>query len=109
MADQAFHPTIQVERSAPTRRPLNPSIAAIVPCHNEAASIAQVVSDLKVAQPDIEVYVYDNLSTDGTAEIARAAGATVRYENTKGKGNVVRRAFADVDADIYVLIDGDDT
>lgn len=88
---------------------MNPSIAAIVPCHNEAASIAQVVSDLKVAQPDIEVYVYDNLSTDGTAEIARAAGATVRYENTKGKGNVVRRAFADVDADIYVLIDGDDT
>jgi glycosyltransferase involved in cell wall biosynthesis len=85
------------------------TIAAIVPCHNEVAAIGTVVADLKAAVPGIIVYVYDNLSTDGTDEAARAAGAIVRYENTKGKGNVVRRAFSDVEADIYLLIDGDDT
>jgi glycosyltransferase involved in cell wall biosynthesis len=84
-------------------------IAAIVPCYNEAASIASVVRDLHAAVPGIAVYVYDNNSTDGTAELAEEAGAIVRREATKGKGNVVRRAFADTDADIYVLIDGDDT
>ena len=84
-------------------------IAAIVPCHNEAAAIAKVVTDLIQAVPGIQVYVYDNRSTDGTDEIARAAGATVRYEEQKGKGNVVRRAFSDIDADVYLLIDGDDT
>ncbi|MGW0250789.1 glycosyltransferase [Nocardia goodfellowii] len=84
-------------------------IAAVVPCHNEEASVAKVVADLQAAVPGIVVYVYDNLSTDKTAERARAAGAIVRYENTKGKGNVVRRAFADIDADIYLMIDGDDT
>jgi glycosyltransferase involved in cell wall biosynthesis len=86
-----------------------PTIAAIVPCHNEELAIAQVVSDLHAAVPEMTVYVYDNASTDDTVRVAREAGATVRYETTKGKGNVVRRAFADVDADIYVLIDGDDT
>jgi len=85
------------------------SIAAIVPCHNEVAAIGQVVRDLRASVPGIHVYVYDNLSTDGTDVAAREAGATVRYENTKGKGNVVRRAFADIEADIYLLIDGDDT
>ncbi|MFC9893078.1 glycosyltransferase [Nocardia sp. NPDC127579] len=84
-------------------------IAAVVPCHNEEASVAKVVADLQAAVPGIVVYVYDNLSTDQTAERAREAGAIVRYENTKGKGNVVRRAFADIDADIYLMIDGDDT
>jgi glycosyltransferase involved in cell wall biosynthesis len=84
-------------------------IAAIVPCHNEETAITQVVTDLKAAVPGITVYVYDNLSTDNTVEVARAAGAIVRHEHNKGKGNVVRRAFADVDADVYLLIDGDDT
>lgn len=82
---------------------------AIVPCHNEAAAISKVVTDLHAAVPGLEIYVYDNASTDGTDDVARAAGAHVRYEALKGKGNVVRRAMADLDADIYLLIDGDDT
>ncbi|WP_141933591.1 glycosyltransferase [Microbacterium sp. SLBN-146] len=86
-----------------------PTIAAIVPCHNEEAAIAQVISDLREAVPEMAIYVYDNNSTDRTAEIAEAHGAHVRRESSKGKGNVVRRAFADVDAEVYVLIDGDDT
>ena len=84
-------------------------IAAIVPCHNEEVAVAKVVRDLRAAVPGITVYVYDNRSTDRTAERARAAGAVVCHEPLKGKGNVVRRAFADIDADIYLLIDGDDT
>jgi len=86
-----------------------PVIAAVIPCHNEEVSVGRVISDLRIAVPDLRIYVYDNASTDRTAEVAIAGGATVRSEQTKGKGNVVRRAFADVDADIYVLIDGDDT
>lgn len=82
---------------------------AIVPCHNEAGAIAKVVGDLRAAVPDMEIYVYDNASTDGTDQVARDAGAVVRYETRKGKGNVVRRAMADLDADVYLLIDGDDT
>ncbi|HET9649344.1 MAG TPA: glycosyltransferase [Microlunatus sp.] len=84
-------------------------IAAIVPCHNEEAAVGTVVRDLKTAVPSITVYVFDNNSTDRTAAVAAEAGAIVRTEKRKGKGNVVRRAFADVEADIYVLIDGDDT
>lgn len=84
-------------------------IAAIVPCHNEEGAVRKVVTDLKDAVPGIEVYVYDNCSTDRTGEFAVSAGAIVRLEHAKGKGNVVRRAFADVEADIYLLIDGDDT
>src|SRR3954451_2995405 len=84
-------------------------IAAIVPCHNEEAAVAKVVADLRASVPGMTVYVYDNCSTDGTAERALAAGAVVCSEPLKGKGNVVRRAFADIDADIYLLIDGDDT
>lgn len=84
-------------------------IAAIVPCHNEEAAVAKVVTDLKAAVPDVVVYVYDNRSTDATAARASEAGAIVRREEQKGKGNVVRRAFADIEADIYLLIDGDDT
>lgn len=86
-----------------------PTIAAIVPCHNEEVAVGKVVRDLKTALPAMTVYVYDNNSTDHTAERAAEAGATVRFEKRKGKGNVVRRAFADIDADIYLLIDGDDT
>ncbi|MFE7631508.1 glycosyltransferase [Kocuria sp. NPDC057446] len=89
--------------------PATPRIVAVVPCHNEEAAVARVVTDLHAAVPGIEVYVYDNCSTDGTAEAARRAGAHVRREDEKGKGNVVRRAFADIDADVYVLVDGDDT
>ena len=86
-----------------------PRIAAIVPCYNEEAAVASVVCDLKRAVPGITVYVYDNNSTDRTAAVAADAGAIVRTERRRGKGNVVRRAFADIDADIYLLIDGDDT
>ncbi len=91
---------------------MNPTelrIAAIVPCHNEEAAVAKVVTDLEAAVPGIVVYVYDNRSTDATAELAREAGAIVRTETVKGKGNVVRRAFADIEADVYLMIDGDDT
>lgn len=84
-------------------------VAAIVPCHNEAIAVGKVVRDLRAAVPEMDIYVYDNNSTDGTDEVAREAGAIVRYEHAKGKGNVVRRAFADVDADVYLMIDGDDT
>ncbi|WP_104100314.1 glycosyltransferase family 2 protein [Cryobacterium sp. M96] len=84
-------------------------IAVIVPCHNEEAAITKVVTDLFLALPDAEVYVYDNVSTDRTVELALKAGAIVRHEDIKGKGNVVRRAFADIEADVYLLIDGDDT
>lgn len=94
-----------------TIEPKKPAIriVAIVPCHNEAEAISKVVGDLKSAVPGIVVYVYDNASTDDTAAIARSAGANVRHVAELGKGNVVRRALADIDADVYVLIDGDDT
>jgi glycosyltransferase involved in cell wall biosynthesis len=84
-------------------------IAVIVPCYNEEAAISRVVRDFRTALPSAEIYVYDNASSDGTAEHAREAGAVVRQETRRGKGNVVRRMFADVEADIYVLVDGDDT
>jgi glycosyltransferase involved in cell wall biosynthesis len=84
-------------------------IAVLVPCFNEEASIAKVVADFRAALPEAAIYVYDNNSTDHTAEIARAGGALVRHEMHQGKGNVVRRMFSDIDADIYVLVDGDAT
>lgn len=86
-----------------------PAIAVLVPCYNEAVSIAAVVAEFQAALPAATVYVYDNNSTDGTAERAREAGAEVRAERLQGKGNVVRRMFADVDSDVYVLVDGDGT
>jgi glycosyltransferase involved in cell wall biosynthesis len=86
-----------------------PHIAILVPCYNEEAAIATVVRDFRAALPDAIVYVYDNNSRDRTAEEARNAGAVVRNEPRQGKGNVVRRMFADIEADIYVLVDGDDT
>jgi glycosyltransferase involved in cell wall biosynthesis len=86
-----------------------PEIAVLLPCHNEAAAIASVVEGFKSALPDAKIFVYDNASTDATAEAAKTAGADVFHEPRKGKGNVVRRMFADIEADIYVLADGDGT
>lgn len=86
-----------------------PRIAVIIPCLNEAAAIATVVADFARAIPTAAIHVYDNGSTDHTAAVAHAAGAIVAREPRRGKGNVVRRMFADVDADIYVLVDGDQT
>lgn len=84
-------------------------IAVLVPCYNEAATITKVVSDFRNALPDATVYVYDNNSKDGTAELAKKAGAVVVSEYRQGKGFVVRSMFRDIDADCYVMIDGDDT
>ena len=88
---------------------LEADIAVVVPCHNEEAAIAKVVEDFREALPGAEIYVYDNNSCDRTSEVAAAAGAIVRHEPLAGKGNVVRRMFADVEADIYIMVDGDDT
>lgn len=84
-------------------------IAILIPCYNESKTIKKVVTDFKRALPEATIYVYDNNSSDGTDEIARNAGAVVRYEYQQGKGNVIRRMFAEVDADCYVMVDGDDT
>jgi glycosyltransferase involved in cell wall biosynthesis len=84
-------------------------IAVLVPCRDEAVTIAQVVADFRRQLPEARVYVYDNNSSDETAAIAEQAGATVRVERRQGKGNVVRRMFADIEADAYVLVDGDGT
>jgi glycosyltransferase involved in cell wall biosynthesis len=89
--------------------PNQPRVAVLIPCRNEEASIGKVVCDFLQALPDANVYVYDNNSTDRTAREAQAAGAFVRREWLQGKGHVVRRMFADVEADVYVLVDGDDT
>lgn len=101
------------EAIAPDRPPIaaqaEPRVAVLIPCYNEAVAIPKVVADFRAALPQATIYVYDNNSSDGTADIARAAGAIVRREMLQGKGNVIRRAFADVDADLYVLVDGDDT
>ena len=86
-----------------------PTIAVLLPCFNEAAAIAQTVAGFCAALPGATVYVYDNNSTDDTIAVARAAGAVVRTERIQGKGNVVRRMFADIDADVYVMADGDAT
>ncbi|WP_374125807.1 glycosyltransferase family 2 protein, partial [Sphingomonas sp. 28-62-11] len=86
-----------------------PVIAVLLPCYNEEAAIAQTVAGFRTSLPNATVYVYDNNSSDRTVEVARAAGAVVRSERMQGKGNVVRRMFADIDADIYVMADGDAT
>lgn len=86
-----------------------PLVAVLIPCLNEATAIGKVVEAFRAALPTAQIFVYDNGSTDRTVEIAAAAGAVVREEPLKGKGNVMRRMFADVEADIYVLVDGDDT
>lgn len=87
----------------------NKNIAIVIPCYNEEVAIAKVVADFKKYVPEADIYVYDNNSTDKTAEKAKKAGAIVRTETLQGKGNVVRRMFADIDADIYVMSDGDET
>ena len=86
-----------------------PRIAVLLPCYNEEVTIGKVVRDFKTALPDASVYVYDNNSTDRTAEIATDAGAIVRQEPRQGKGNVIRAMFEDIDADVYIMADGDDT
>ena len=87
----------------------NKKIAVLIPCYNESQTIAKVVTDFKKVLPEADIYVYDNNSKDGTDEIAKANGAIVRYEYQQGKGNVVRSMFRDIDADCYILVDGDDT
>jgi glycosyltransferase involved in cell wall biosynthesis len=82
-------------------------VAVLLPCYNEEAAIAQTVAGFRTALPDATVYVYDNNSSDRTVEVARASGAVVRSERQQGKGHVVRRMFADIDADVYIMADGD--
>jgi Glycosyl transferase family 2 len=94
---------------APSTRNLSPRIAVVLPCHNEAAAIARVVREFKAALPEARVIVFDNASSDATPRLAGEAGAEVFFEPRPGKGNVVRRIFADIDADIYVMADGDGT
>lgn len=84
-------------------------IAVLIPCYNESKTIEKVITDYKKALPEADIYVYDNNSTDGTDEIARNAGAIVRYETKQGKGNVIRSMFREIEADCYLMIDGDDT
>lgn len=98
-----------VESERTDLQPAQPRVAVLVPCYNEAAAVGKVVSDFRQALPTAEIYVYDNNSSDGTVAVAREAGAQVRSERRQGKGHVVRRMFADIDADIYVLVDGDAT
>jgi glycosyltransferase involved in cell wall biosynthesis len=104
---QALHEF--AEREFPQAGAARPRVAVLVPCFNEEAAVAAVVSDFRAALPDADVYVYDNNSSDRTADVAREAGADVRVERRQGKGHVVRRMFADIDADVYVLVDGDAT
>ena len=100
-----------VKQLAKTAEPATdaPCVAVLIPCHNEERTVAGVIGDFRAALPAARIYVYDNRSTDRTAAIARAAGAIVRTEEQQGKGHVVRRMFAEVEADIYVLVDGDGT
>ena len=101
---------IRVLRSAePRQAGALPRIAVLLPCYNEAATIVDVVRGFRASLPEAVIYVYDNNSTDGTADLAAAAGAVVRLERRQGKGHVLRRMFADIDADCYVMADGDGT
>lgn len=84
-------------------------IAVLIPCYNEEQTVAKVVKDFKSELPDADIYVYDNNSTDKTAEVAKKAGAIVKHEYMQGKGNVIRRMFREIDADCYLMVDGDDT
>lgn len=88
---------------------MNKKVAVLLPCYNESLTIEKVVKDFKVAVPEAEIWVYDNNSTDGSAEIAEKAGAKMRYIRQQGKGHVVRRMFQEIDADCYVMVDSDDT
>jgi glycosyltransferase involved in cell wall biosynthesis len=102
--------TVSVEDlAAITAKHRIPAVAVLVPCYDEELTIGRVVADFRAALPSATVYVYDNNSADDTIAAAQAAGAVVRKEPRQGKGNVVRRMFADIEADVYVLVDGDDT
>ncbi len=101
----ALHPFMDVAPLSPRQG----RIAVLVPCYNEALTIRSVVEDFRRVLPGADIYVYDNNSRDGTRDIAQTAGAIVRTEERQGKGNVVRRMFSDIDADAYVMVDGDDT
>ena len=96
-------------RDDPNIRDRRLRVAVLVPCYNEDATIGTVVTDFRAALPDASIYVYDNNSTDDTIKVAEQAGALIRREHQQGKGHVVRRMFADIEADVYVLVDGDDT
>jgi glycosyltransferase involved in cell wall biosynthesis len=98
-----------VDATAPGGSVSNLQLAVLIPCYNEEVAIGKVVADFRASLPTARIYVYDNNSSDGTVAAARAAGAVVRSEALQGKGHVVRRMFADIEADIYVLVDGDDT
>ena len=108
---------VRTDRRAAGRRPGyllhdgpdGPKIAVLIPCHNEALSISGVVTSFRDVLPSATIYVYDNCSTDNTREVAANAGATVRFEPWAGKGNVVRRMFADINADVFIMADGDGT
>jgi glycosyltransferase involved in cell wall biosynthesis len=104
--EKVLEPASRHEGHSPSR---GLGIAIVIPCFNEATTIATVVRSFKVAVPTAKIYVYDNNSTDQTVSLAEAAGAIVRREPLQGKGNVVRRMFADVEADVYVMVDGDST
>ncbi len=97
------------ERLAASAAAAGYQVAVLVPCYNEQHAIGKVIADFRAALPEAEIYVYDNNSTDGTVEAARQTGAIVRRETYQGKGHVVRRMFNDVEADVYVLVDGDAT
>jgi glycosyltransferase involved in cell wall biosynthesis len=102
--------TVSVEDLATiTAKDRIPAVAVLVPCYDEELTIGRVVADFRAALPSATVYVYDNNSADDTIAVAQAAGAVVRKEPRQGKGNVVRRMFADIEADVYILVDGDDT
>jgi len=97
------------ERLSSAGKSIEPRVAVLIPCFNEAVAVPKVVGDFRAALPAATIYVYDNNSQDGTATAARAVGAVVRTERLQGKGHVIRRMFADIEADLYVLVDGDDT
>lgn len=101
--------TSTINKASSTAHYRGQRVALIVPCYNEESTIAGVIRDFRAAMPSIEIYVFDNMSSDKTAAVARAEGAVVRTVSLRGKGNVVRRMFADTDADVYVMVDGDRT
>ena len=103
----SVRPWATERETEPASAPLR--TAVVIPCHNEETSIRKVIEEFRKALPAAQIFVFDNNSTDQTVEVARAAGACVRGEPLQGKGNVVRRMFSDVEADVYVLVDGDDT
>lgn len=101
--------TLPVRDADKLSRPTSLSVAVLIPCYNEELAVAEVIAGFRASLPDATMLVYDNNSSDRTRQIASRAGAVVRNETLQGKGHVVRRMFADVEADIYVLVDGDNT